>query len=219
MNIEEIEIPIKGTKEDIEKTLFKNGFEIFYKVLTITSYYVLKNESIYNHKTLKEKCKRLRYVEPLSKFENTWQNYKDWITKYNKRNCIKEENKLLSQGYVKIYTDEKTDFVYKKINEEKMYFQIQDIKDDCLIIAYDNEKYYNFTRDEQRKKLIADVKKYGIEIIDDNNVDRFKLIGKILSINEIIEKMNKALINLGINKISIIFYNSSIYNFLRKFRK
>ena len=31
-----------------------------------------------------------------------------------------------------------------------MYFQIQDIKGDCLIIAYDNEKYYNFTRDEQR---------------------------------------------------------------------
>ena len=219
MNIEEIEIPIKGSKKDIEKTLLKNGFEIFYKVLTITSYYVLKNESIHNHKILKEKCKRLRYVEPLSKFENAWQNYKDWITKYDKRNCIKEENKLLSQGYVKIYTDEKTDFVYKKINEEKMYFQIQDIKDDCLIIAYDNEKYYNFTRDEQRKMLIADVKKYGIEIIDDNDVDRFKLIGKILSINEIIEKMNEALMNLGINKISIIFYNSSIYNFLRKFRK
>ena len=219
MNIEEIEIPIKGSKEDIERTLLKNGFEIFYKVLTITSYYVLKNESIHNHKILKEKCKRLRYVEPLSKFENAWQNYKDWITKYNKRNCIKEENKLLSQGYVKIYTDEKIDFVYKKINEEKMYFQIQDIKDDCLIIAYDNEKYYNFTRDEQRKMLIADVKKYGIEIIDDNDVDRFKLIGKILSINEIIEKMNEALMNLSINKISIIFYNSSIYNFLRKFRK
>ena len=87
------------------------------------------------------------------------------------------------------------------------------------MIAYDNEKYYNFTRDEQRKMLIADVKKYGIEIIDDNDVDRFKLIGKILSINEIIEKMNEALMNLGINKISIIFYNSSIYNFLRKFRK
>ena len=219
MNIEEIEIPIKGSKEDIERTLLKNGFEIFYKVLTITSYYVLKNESIHNHKILKEKCKRLRYVEPLSKFENAWQNYKDWITKYNKRNCIKEENKLLSQGYVKIYTDEKIDFVYKKINEEKMYFQIQDIKDDCLIIAYDNEKYYNFTRDEQRKMLIADVKKYGIEIIDNNNIDRFKLVGKTLSINEILEKMDRALMNLCINKISIIFYNSSIYNFLRKFRK
>ena len=71
-----------------------------------------------------------------------------------------------------------------------MYFQIQDIKDDCLMIAYDNEKYYNLRSDEQRKMLIADVKKYGIEIVDENNIDRFKLIGKTLSIDEIIKKMN-----------------------------
>lgn len=219
MNIEEIELPIKGTKEDIEKILLENGFEIFYKVLTITSYYLPKNESTQNHKTLKEKCKRLRYVEPLSKFENNWQNYKDWITKYNKAKCIKEENKLLNDGYIKIYTDEKTDYVYKKIDEDKMYFQIQDIKNDCLMIAYDNEKYYNFSNDEQRKMLIEDVKKYGIEIIDDNNIDRFKLIGKTLTINEIIQKINDALDGLGLSKINIAFYKSSLYNYLRKIKR
>lgn len=219
MNIEEIELPIKGAKEDIEKILLENGFEIFYKVLTITSYYLPKNESTQNHKTLKEKCKRLRYVEPLSKFENNWQNYKDWITKYNKAKCIKEENKLLNDGYIKIYTDEKTDYVYKKIDEDKMYFQIQDIKNDCLMIAYDNEKYYKFSSDEQRKMLIDDVEKYGIEIIDYNNIDRFKLIGNTLSINEIIEKMDKALKSLNINKIRIMLYNSYLYNHLRKIKK
>ena len=218
MNIEEIELPIKGSKDEIEKKLLENGFEIFYKVLTITSYYLPKNESTHNHKILKEKCKRLRYVEPLSKFKNDWQNYKDWITKYNINECIKEEKKLLSEGFIKIYTDEKTDYVYKKTDEEKMYFQIQDIKDDCLMIAYDNEKYYNFLSEEQRKMLIADVKKYGIEIIDDNNIDRFKLIGKTLTVNEIIKKMDEALNSLGINKIRIMFYNSSLYNFLRKRR-
>ena len=216
MIIEEIELPIKGTKEDIEKILLKNGFEIFYKVLTITNYYLPKNESVHNHKTLKERCKRLRYVEPLSKFENEWQNYKDWITKYNINRCIKEENELLSEDYIKIYTDEKTDYVYKKIDEEKMYFQIQDIKDDCLMIAYDNEKYYDFSRDEQRKMLIEDVKKYGIEILDENNIDRFKLIGKTLSIKEIVEKMNNALYNLGLTKLSIIFYNSFLYNCFKR---
>ena len=219
MNVEEIELPIKGTTDNIEKILLKNGFQVFYKVLTITSYYIPNTELTQDHKTLKEKCKRLRYVEPLSKFKNNWQNYKDWITKYNKSYCVKEENELLSKGYVKIYTDEKTDYVYKKMDEEKMYFQIQDIKDDCLMIAYDNEKYYNLRSDEQRKMLIADVKKYGIEIVDENNIDRFKLIGKTLSIDEIIKKMNEALNSLGINKISIIFYNSSLYNHLRKIKK
>ena len=64
----------------------------------------------------------------------------------------------MNQGYKKIYTDEKTDWVYKKIDEEKMYFQIQDIKDDCLMIAYDNEKYYELDRIEQRKNLLVMLK-------------------------------------------------------------
>ena len=128
MNIEEIELPIKGTKDNIEKILLKNGFEVFYKVLTITSYYIPNTELTQDHKTLKEKCKRLRYVEPLSKFKNNWQNYKDWITKYNKSYCVKEENELLSKGYVKIYTDEKTDYVYKKRMKKKCIFKFKTSK-------------------------------------------------------------------------------------------
>lgn len=100
-----------------------------------------------------------------------------------------------------------------------MYFQIQDIKDDCLMIAYDNEKYYHFPRDEQRKMLIEDVKKYGIEIIDDTNIDRFKLVGKTLNIEQIIKKMDETLMNLNIGNIRIIIYNSFLYNFFRKLKK
>lgn len=77
MIIEEIELPIKGKKEDIEKVLLANGFEIFFKVLTITSYYLPENESLENHYTLKERCRRIRYVEPMIKFKNKWQNYKE----------------------------------------------------------------------------------------------------------------------------------------------
>ena len=196
MIIEEIELPIKGRKEENEKRLISNGFQIFYKVLTITSYYLPINESIENHNTLKERCKRLRYVEPMTKFKNEWQYYEQWIKKYNVHECKIEENEIIEKGYKKIYTDEKTDWVYKKIDEEKMYFQIQDIKDDCLMIAYDNEKYYDLKRNEQRKKLINDVEKYGIEIIDTANIDRFKLIGKVLTIEEIIKRMEDTLNNL-----------------------
>lgn len=196
MIIEEIELPIKGRKEENEKRLISNGFQIFYKVLTITNYYLPINESIENHNALKERCKRLRYVEPMTKFKNEWQYYEQWIKKYNVHECKIEENEIIEKGYKKIYTDEKTDWVYKKIDEEKMYFQIQDIKDDCLMIAYDNEKYYDLKRNEQRKKLINDVEKYGIEIIDTANIDRFKLIGKVLTIEEIIKRMEDTLNNL-----------------------
>ena len=197
MIIEEIELPIKGKKEEIEEILLANSFQIFYKVLTITSYYLPINESMENHSTLKERCKRLRYVEPMTKFKNEWQDYEKWIKKYSIQECKKEENEILKQGYKKIYTDEKTDWVYKKTDEEKMYFQIQDIKDDCLMIAYDNENYYDLDRKEQRKKLIEDVEKYGIEIIDIDNIDRFKLVGKVLTIEEIIKKMEEILNSLN----------------------
>ena len=188
MAVVEIELPIKGNKDDIDKLLLNSGFEEFHKVITITSYYKLKNDNDMNHNTLKSRCKRLRYVEPLSKFKNKNQSYKQCITKYNVKKCKKDEEKLLNDGYEKIYTDEKVDYVYK--NDDEMYFQIQDIKDDCLIIAYDNKKYYDLPEDEQKEKLINDVCKYGIEIIEDNNVDRFKLIGKTLTIEEIVDKMN-----------------------------
>ena len=197
MIIEEIELPINGKKEEIEEILLANSFQIFYKVLTITNYYLPINESMENHSTLKERCKRLRYVEPMTKFKNEWQDYEQWIKNYNIQECKKEENEILKQGYKKIYTDEKTDWVYKKTDEEKMYFQIQDIKDDCLMIAYDNENYYDLDRKEQRKKLIEDVEKYGIEIIDIDNIDRFKLVGKVLTIEEIIKKMEEILNSLN----------------------
>ena len=196
MIIEEIELPIKGSKEEIEKKLLENGFMVFYKVLTITSYYLPANESTENHDTLKERCKRIRYVEPMKKFKNEWQDYEKWIKRYSLMDCKKEEDDILKKGYRKIYTDEKIDWVYKKTDEDKMFFQIQDIKDDCLIIAYDNEKYYNLDRIEQRQKLIKDVEKYGIEILDTANIDRFKLIGKTYTIEEIVNKMERVLMML-----------------------
>ena len=46
--------------------------------------------------------------------------------------------------------------------------------------------------------LINDVQKYGIEILDTVNIDRFKLIGKVLTIEEIVEKMEVTINELNI---------------------
>lgn len=64
------------------------------------------------------------------------------------------------------------------------------------MIAYDNKNYYEFDEITQRKRLIQDILKYGIEILDDKNIDRFKLIGKTLTIKEIIDKMNDTILKL-----------------------
>ena len=44
--------------------------------------------------------------------------------------------------------------------------------------------------------MIQDILRYGIEILDDKNIDRFKLIGKTLTITEIIDKMNDTILKL-----------------------
>lgn len=196
MEIAEIQVEIKGNKEEIEKLLLKQNFEIFYKVLTITDYFLPINDNNLEHSTLKERCRRLRYIEPVEKFYNEQHNYKRFIKKYDITECRNKEQELIENGYRKIYTDEKTDFVYKCNNEEEMYFQIQDIKDNALIIAYDNKKYYHLPESEQRKLLINDILKYGIEIIDTKDVDRFKRVGNILTIEEIISKMNEVINSL-----------------------
>ncbi len=128
MAIVEIELPIKDNKEDVEKLLLNNGFEEFHKVITITSYYKLKNDNDMNHDTLKSRCKRLRYVEPLSKFKNKNQDYKQCITKYNVKKCKREEEKLLNNGYEKIYTDEKLIMFIKTKLKKKCIFKFKILK-------------------------------------------------------------------------------------------
>ena len=54
MLIVEVELPIKGSKEEIDKMLLKNGFEEFYKVLTISTYYKLKEDKDLTETDLKE---------------------------------------------------------------------------------------------------------------------------------------------------------------------
>ena len=57
MAVVENKLPIKGNKDDIDKLLLNNGFEVFHKVITITSYYKLKNDNDMNHYTLKSRAR------------------------------------------------------------------------------------------------------------------------------------------------------------------
>ena len=81
--------------------LLNKGFEEFYKVITISSYYKLKEDNDLNHSTLKSRYKRIRYVEPLVKFKNDYQDYKNWIKEYKYEECVNDENVLLNDGYEK----------------------------------------------------------------------------------------------------------------------
>ena len=170
MQIEEIELEIEGTLKEIEELLLNNNFKIFHKVRTVTKYYFPDNEILDFNTDIKSKCKRLRWVCPLEIFDR----YEEYIKKYDIAEEIKKEQEIQKEGYHLIYTDDKTDFVYMLDN--KLAFQIQDIKNDCLMLAYDNKEYYEYNKEIQRKLLINDVEKFGIKIKDYNNINRFRLL-------------------------------------------
>ena len=52
------------------------------------------NESMENHATLKERCKRLRYVETMTRFKNEWQDYEQWKKSIVFKNVKKKKMKF-----------------------------------------------------------------------------------------------------------------------------
>ena len=66
------------------------------------------------------------------------------------------------------------DYQYR-IGDMKSRIQLQDIKDVGLLLYYDNPDYYGQELEEQRKNLIAELRLYGFEEIDDNTLGLDKL--------------------------------------------
>ena len=189
---EEIELPLNGTHDSIEEILFQHSFVVYYRNFIITDYYLPDDDSVEPLVTLKTRCKRIRYTEPMSKFSNALFDYKGWIHNYDYYECKCNESKILTKGYRKIYTDIKTDYVYKHSMRQHMYFQIQQVEGGKLFVAYDNEDYDGFPLKKQRELLIADVLEFGLPILSTENVNRFELFGRVLSVSEIVKRMEKA---------------------------
>lgn len=196
--IEEIELKILNSKEEVEELLLGQGFTILFKRRTIANYYLLSNQKVGDHRTLKERCVRIRTSykidEKIGKlgFSLLDLSKSQDEEKFSFRVAKKKEKELQKNNYKLIHTDDKTDFVYV-LKEKDIAFQIQDINGLGTIVAYDNKKYYHLSREEQREKLIADVKFYGINIKDYNQVDRFEMIGKTkkLTLKEIYKTCKK----------------------------
>lgn len=201
----EVQLKIEGTKEDNIDNLISQEFEKVKSCRTIANYYLPKDKIIDDTSKLKEDCVRIRK----SKFDKYEEGFKLGnsillsemacnveITKERKeikiktdQEAIELEKYLIENGFQLIYTDEKDDNVYK-LNNQNIVFQIQDIKDFGLIIAYDNIKYDNLSIEDQRKKLIDDILKYNIKPISYENINRFEqLENNILRLEDIIKEM------------------------------
>ena len=55
--------------------------------------------------------------------------------------------------------------------------QIQDIKDIGLLVYYDNEKYYKYDENKQRKLLLEELNSYGFKFNEnDLGIDKLRTL-------------------------------------------
>ena len=190
----EIELKIIQAPEEVEKILLNQGFTIHHKVRTVANYYTnqqfsplgldLKEKSVrirtssnIEHEPKNKKIKfSIRNSGYLCKRGTFGQNEQKFSLAKTKR----FEKKLLKKNFKLVLTDDKTDYVYfhPDFENNKIAFQIQNIKGLDVIVAYDNSLYTNLSADKQRKKLIEDVKNFGIEIESETQVNRYESLLK-----------------------------------------
>ena len=186
----EIELLIKDSKMEVINKLIRHGFNKMHACRTIANYYLPPGCRIDDVNKIKEYCVRLRksivdnYIEGfalgnsklLKSFDFYNFNDTDGEIKISTDvEALALEKSMIDAWFKLIYTDDKDDTILE-FNNKEIVFQIQELKNIGLIVAYDNPNYYELSYEEQRNKLIADVLNFGIELQDFDNVNRFSPI-------------------------------------------
>lgn len=183
----EIALPLV---EDLDYYLKKieavNGIS-FFVCKTHDIYYTDRDLNGMSEEEMKKSCVRFRCVEGIGGIRyNANEIQKSWIENYhiydsshdNRFFCELEnfkiyEEKLLNDGYRKVFDTKKKDYQFK-IGDMKSFIQLQMIDDIGLILYYDNPNYYNLDKDIQRKKLIEEIESYGIDSFINKDVDKLR---------------------------------------------
>jgi len=142
--------------------LINHGLKLDCCCITRDVYYTKENLDGMSENEMKNACIRIRYFQKLNSEE----------TDISEKQ--KEEDKLIDDGYKKVFDTEKLDFQYSN-NNMKSKIQIQDIKDLGLVLYYDNPDYYDLSLEEQRKCLFDELNCYGFNFKEsDLGIDKLR---------------------------------------------
>lgn len=130
--------------------LINNGLKLDFACITHDVYYTKQNLDGLTERQMKDACVRIRYCDA----------FNEEIENVNTKKI--EEQKLIEDGYNKVFDTIKMDFQYCNENM-KSKVQLQDIRDIGLLVYYDNPDYYKYSEDEQRKMLIKELNEYGFK--------------------------------------------------------
>lgn len=184
----EIGIKLKNDLEYYEHILKQVGAINTFNCETIDFYYTNKDINGLTENQMKNACVRYRMSRGFSgedfngdkEWKCYFQNYQIFDSSHSDKfpldySRLEEyEDNLKKSGFLKIFATSKIDYQYR-IGNMKSRIQLQDIQDIGLILYYDNPDYYGMTLDEQRKKLIDELRSYGFEEINDNTLGLDKL--------------------------------------------
>lgn len=185
MEIVEVGIKLKKEFKHYDNFLKNNGFINNSNIKTHDIYYTNKNLDSISEIEMKNACIRLRSCNDSPyKVQNNLIQKLD-INEVSADNLIEFEKRLLEYGYQKVFDTSKFDHHYYKDGMNSK-IQLQEIEDIGLLVYYDNSLYYNMPLDEQRKKLIDELKSYGF---DEINYD-----------------------TLGIDKLRTLYYQKECYS-------
>lgn len=152
--IVEVGMPLDKNLIYYHDMLTSHGLILNFACVTHDLYYTKKSLDGLTENQMKNSCIRIRKLEGMIGVN------KD-KTKSDKE--IKdEEQKLLNQGYHKIFDTIKFDFQYKKPDWYN-YIQLQDIKDVGLLVYWAHNIFYELPEEKQRQKLLEELNSYGFE--------------------------------------------------------
>lgn len=174
----------------IKKLEMVNAINV-YTCETHDVYYTNKDLAGMPEIEMKNACVRFRVVEGISGTRyNDNEKKKSWIENYHVYDNNHEdrffcevdsfkkyEEELISNGYRKVFDTSKKDHQFK-IDDMKSMIQLQEIDNIGLVLYYDNPDYYGLDKIMQRKKLIEELKTYGIEddTFENRDIDKLRTL-------------------------------------------
>ena len=158
----ELGFKLKNDFNYYDNLLKDNGFINYNTVITHDIYYTNRDLKDLSENEMKNACIRLRSVDDSDyKIQNNLlSEIKDSFVLKDNINSF--ESLVSKYGYKKIFDTTKKDYHYSK-NGMNSIIQIQDIDDIGLMLYYDNNNYFEYDVDIQRKMLIDELNSYGFD--------------------------------------------------------
>lgn len=184
----EVAFKLDNNLEYYHNMLVSQGFDNVYNCHTKDIYWSNKKFDEMSEEEIKDSCVRFRYSEAFggtlykrgSIPKSGFQHYQifDNLAEDNfmcfEEDVLKFEKKFQDYYWKCVFKTEKDDYQYEA-GGMKSRIQLQIIDEIGLVLYYDNPDYYEYSKEEQKRLLIAELNNYGFSFSEkEKNIDKLR---------------------------------------------